>query len=80
MASAFVLNQGLPSLPAAPNPPIYPYTINSDGSFSAPATPVTWSSNLDVAVAMKRDAAGQFLFVIDQGASPTPDSDPRETS
>ncbi|HLX86635.1 MAG TPA: beta-propeller fold lactonase family protein [Terriglobales bacterium] len=70
VASAFVLNQGLPSLPAGPT--IYPYNVNSDGSFSAPGTPVTWSSNLDVAVAMKRDAAGQFLFVIDQGASPTP--------
>jgi DNA-binding beta-propeller fold protein YncE len=67
----------------AGNPPvpptIYPYTVNSDGSLSLPQTPVTWicanagfSPCSDVPAVMTRDAAGQFLFVIDQGANPTP--------
>jgi Lactonase, 7-bladed beta-propeller len=71
-AWAFVLNQGIPCAngqcgSANPVPPsIYPYTVNSDGSLSAPGTAVTWSGD-DTAVAMTRDAAGQFLFVINQG-------------
>jgi lactonase family protein with 7-bladed beta-propeller len=82
--AAFVLNQGVPCLqqgtvcvsssnnPVAPS--IYPYTVNSDGSLSNPGTAVTWTANAypDTAVAMVRDAAGQFLFVIDQGSYPSP--------
>jgi hypothetical protein len=94
-AAAFVLNQGVPcpevfdqtngvwicdptkNSPVAPT--IYPYTVSSDGSLSAPGGAVTWAcgavspcANSDTAVAMVRDAAGQFLFVIDQGSSPSP--------
>jgi hypothetical protein len=87
-ATAFVLNQGAPACPSCePNsnnplaPSIYPYTVNSDGSLSNPGTAVTWScptanqnpcNYSDSAVAMTRDAAGQFLFVIDHGSYPTP--------
>jgi hypothetical protein len=66
-------------------PTVYPFTVNSDGSLSQPGSPVYWSciaqgatgcsasnSYPDTAVAMVRDAAGQFLFVIDQGAYPPP--------
>jgi hypothetical protein len=84
--TAFVLNQGAPPCPGcSPGdnnptlPTIYPYTVNSDGSLSAPQTPVTWTctgTNVmgcsDTAVAMERDALGQFLFVIDYGSYPTP--------
>ena len=93
-ATAFVLNQGVPcpevfsqgawvcqsgsNAPIAPT--IYPYTVNSDGSLSAPGTAVTWTCPAgvtpctynDSAVAMVRDAGGQFLFVIDQGSYPWP--------
>jgi hypothetical protein len=71
--------------PAGSNPPvppaIYPYTVNSDGSLSGPGTGVTWTcagvnvsacTYNDTAIAMSRDAAGQFLFVIDQGSFPSP--------
>ena len=78
-ATAFILDQGVPcvqqgvqcvSSSASPVPPaIYTYTVNSDGSLSNPGTPVTWTGN-DTAVAMTRDAAGQFLFVINQGLYP----------
>jgi hypothetical protein len=94
-ATAFVLNQGLPCVEVfdpiklvwicdpASNPPvaptIYPYTVNSDGSLSAPGTVVSWtcpganfSPCSDNPVAMGRDDAGQFLFVIDQGSFPSP--------
>ena len=70
-ASAFVLNQGAPSNLIAPT--IYTYTVNSDGSLgtgTAASTPNF--AVLDTAVAMTRDAAGQFLFVIDEGAYPWP--------
>jgi hypothetical protein len=88
-ATAFVLNQGIPS--ATPTdaiaPTIYPYTVNSDGSLSAPGTPASgWNCvypngsscgaaapyelYYDTPLAMVRDAAGQFLFVIDQGQFP----------
>ena len=66
-------------------PSIYPYTANSDGSLSPPGAAVNWTCVIptgttcnnanaysDTAVAMGRDAAGQFLFVIDQGSSPPP--------
>ena len=67
----------------APVPPtIYPYTVNSDGSLSGPGPAVVWScgptvaasacTNNDTAVAMMRDASGQFLFVIDSGSFPSP--------
>ena len=94
-ATAFVLNQGVPcpevfdsansiwicdptqNAPVAPT--IYPYTVHSDGSLSAPSGAVTWScgaasncANSDLGFAMSRDATGQFLFVIDQGSSPSP--------
>jgi len=85
-ATAFVLDQGAPPCPscspASDNPiapAIYPYTVGSDGSLSAPGTAVNWtcsgtnvSNCSDTATAMVRDAAGQFLFVIDHGSSPTP--------
>jgi len=82
--TAFVLDQGAPACPSctpATNypfaPAIYPYTVNSDGSLSNPGAAVNWacvnvSNCSDTAVAMVRDAAGQFLFVIDQGSYPTP--------
>ncbi len=88
-AAAFVLNQGVPSVSVAPT--IYPYAVNSDGSLSSPGTPVAWNcisqvattppctaanSYPDLGAAMARDAAGQFLFVIDQGSSPPPTTCP----
>src|SRR5208337_142358 len=78
-ATAFVLNQGAPACPTCgPGgnnpiaPSIYPYTVNSDGSLSNPGTAVNWTTYPDSAVAMTRDAAGQFLFVIDHGSYPLP--------
>jgi hypothetical protein len=60
-------------------PTIFTYTVHSDGSLSAPGGAITWScgaastcANSDLGFAMSRDATGQFLFVIDQGSSPTP--------
>ncbi len=77
--TAFVLNQGAPPCttcgPGDNNPilpSIYPYTVGSDGSLSAPGTAVNWTTYPDSAVAMTRDAAGQFLFVIDHGSYPEP--------
>ncbi|MGA8541054.1 MAG: hypothetical protein WB566_16245, partial [Terriglobales bacterium] len=83
-ATAFVLNQGTPCVQQGNQcvgagsiaPSIYPYTVNSDGSLSAPGTAVNWTAGSDTAVAMARDAAGQFLFVIDQGAYPPPTNCP----
>jgi len=69
-ATAFVLNEGVPSDGVAPT--IYGYTVNSDGSLGA--APMTATATLpvgDTAVAMTRDAAGKFLFVIDQGSNPS---------
>src|ERR1035438_8980746 len=57
-ATALVLNQNS----------ISGYTIGSDGSLSAPTTAATLGQT---ALAMTRDAAGDFLFVISVGA-PTP--------
>jgi 6-phosphogluconolactonase (cycloisomerase 2 family) len=67
-AAAFVLNQGVPSSNIAPT--LYGYTVNSDGSFGAPTVAATLPVG-DTAVAMTRDPAGQYLFVIDQGANPS---------
>lgn len=82
-ANAYVLNQGTPCEMMGTVcvtgsetilPSIYPYTVNGDGSLSAPGTAVTWVPNgyPDTATAMARDAAGQFLFVIDEGSYPSP--------
>jgi 6-phosphogluconolactonase (cycloisomerase 2 family) len=63
-AAAFVLNQGIPSVSTPPT--IYAYTVNSDGSLGTP-TPAATLTPGDMAVAMTRDAAGSFLFVITAG-------------
>ncbi len=67
---AFVLNQGSPCTPTptcTPSgtipPTINSYTVNSDGSLSAPSTAATLSAG-DTAIAMTRDSSGTFLFVI----------------
>jgi hypothetical protein len=72
------------SSPIAPS--IYPYSVNSDGSLSTPGTKVNWTCVIlngsqctyyaDTAVAMVRDPAGQFLFVIDEGQFPRPTTCP----
>lgn len=76
--------------PSASIPPtIYPYTVASDGTLSSPGTPTLLSHPLpstppdteddaDLGVAMVRDAAGQFLFEINQGSNPTPANCPHE--
>lgn len=76
-ANAFVLNQGVPGGGVPPS--IYPFSVNSDGSLSAPGSAVTWACSgvtvsgcSDAAVAMVEDPSGQFLYVIDQGSSPPP--------
>lgn len=66
-ATAFVLNQGL-SVSSIP-PSIYAYTVNSDGSLSAPTSSPTLLPQGDTAVAMSATAAGDLLFVIDQGSN-----------
>jgi hypothetical protein len=70
-ATAFVLDQGLTSVSTTPNPPvapaIYAYTVGSDGSLSGPSSTVTSLAANDTPITMTRDAAGQFLFVIDAG-------------
>jgi 6-phosphogluconolactonase len=68
-AAAFVLNQGVPSASVAPT--IYGYTVNSDGSLGTPTVAATLATG-DTPIAMTRDAAGQFLFVIDEGSNPSP--------
>ncbi|MBZ5654757.1 MAG: lactonase family protein [Acidobacteriia bacterium] len=83
---AFVLDQGAPDPdlthvpPQALPPAIYGYTVNSDGSLSAPGSPVTLSqpADSDTAVAMVRDPAGKFLFVVNQGTIPSPAGCPRD--
>jgi hypothetical protein len=83
MALEWVCQSNPPNPPTPPTPPtIYPYPVNSDGSFGSSGTPIAWScgagstattcTNSDVPVAMARDASGQFMFVIDQGSFPTP--------
>jgi len=65
-ATAFVLNQGIPSASVAPT--IYGYKINSDGSLGTPTAAVTPTLVPgDIAVAMTRDAGGNFLYVITGG-------------
>jgi 6-phosphogluconolactonase (cycloisomerase 2 family) len=65
---AFVLNQGIPSASVAPT--IYAYIVDTDGSLGPPTLAATLTTG-DLPVGMALDAAGQFLFVIDQGANPT---------
>lgn len=61
-ATAFVMNQFS----------ISGYTVNSDGSLSAPTTVATFSTSpAEPALAMTRDAAGAFLFVISPGVLPS---------
>jgi len=60
--TAFVLNQGSPAAAVAPT--IYAYTVNSDGSLSAPTSAAATLNVGETALAMGRDAAGAFLFVI----------------
>ena len=70
-SAAFVLNQGSPCTPTPPTctpsgttpPTINSYKVGSDGSLSAPSTAATLTAG-DTAIAMTRDAAGNFLFVI----------------
>ncbi len=82
-----------PLTPCVSTPPtIYPYMVNSDGSLSTPGTPTVLShpfsasdtqDDADLSLAMVRDAAGQFLFVINEGTNPPPAScmsDPLPTS
>ncbi len=84
-AAAFVLNQGVPDglttmTPTCPSPPcgilptIYPYNVNSDGSFAAPSAPVTWvdQQDNDTAASMVSDPAANLLFVMNQGTNPSP--------
>jgi 6-phosphogluconolactonase (cycloisomerase 2 family) len=58
---AYVLNTGSNSITS--------YTTNSDGSLSAPTS---ISLPVQNSLAMARDAAGTFLFVVSQGAIPLP--------
>jgi hypothetical protein len=60
---AFVLDQG----------GIFAFTVNSDGSLSAPmpALPPSAPALPGTPIAMTRDAAGQFLFVINEGSGPS---------
>jgi hypothetical protein len=68
---AFVLNQGSPCTPTPPTctpsgaiaPTINAYNVGNDGSLSGPSTAATLTTG-DTAIAMTRDAAGNFLFVI----------------
>ena len=62
-------------------PTIYPYTVNQDGSLSKPGTAVPLNNPINSqdtvddaasAIFMGRDTAGQFLFVLDEGSSPSP--------
>ena len=77
---AFVLDQGFPDPdtthvpPQATPPAIYAYTVNNDGSLSAPGSPVTLSQKADndTAVATVRDPEGKFLFVVNHGTIPSP--------
>ena len=55
-ATAFVLSQGA----------ISSYSVNSDGSFGTPNTAWTVTAG-DTALAMARDAGGNFLYVITAG-------------
>jgi hypothetical protein len=69
-ATAFVLNQGIASASPPVPPTINSYTVNSDGSLGSPNLAATLTTG-DIPIAMARDAAGQFLFVIDEGTDPS---------
>jgi hypothetical protein len=57
-AAAFVLSQGA----------ISSFAVNSDGSLGAPTNPSPWTVSAgDTAMAMSRDAGGNFLYVITTG-------------
>ena len=62
-SAAFVLNQGDPGSGVAPA--IVPYTVNSDGSLSAPGSPTSLIVG-DMSPTMVRDKAGNFLLVANQ--------------
>ncbi len=72
-ATAFVLNQGLSPATSSVTvaPTIYGYTVNSDGSLSAPSTSATLPLG-DSSLATTESADGTLLFVIDQGSSLNP--------
>ncbi|MGB8011726.1 MAG: beta-propeller fold lactonase family protein [Terriglobales bacterium] len=65
---AFVLDQGLASANVAPT--IYSYGVNSDGSLNSPTSAATLPLG-DIPIAMTLDSAGQFLYVLDVGPSPS---------
>jgi len=68
--TAFVLDQGIPSVNVAPM--IYGYPVKSDGSLGQPTPAFQATGALPgLPITMTRDAAGQFLFVINRGVSPT---------
>ena len=74
-ATAFVLNQGV-AVPVAPNPVVPPtiisYPINSDGSLGTPTAALPTDAALPgTPIAMTRDSAGKFLFVLDVGSDTT---------
>lgn len=79
-ATAFVLNQGVPG--SGIQPTIYPYNVNSDGSFAAPSTPVTWvdQQDNDTAAAMVSNPTVNLLFVMNQGTNPLPANCPHQPS
>ena len=62
---AYVLNTGSNSITT--------YTTNSNGSLSVPTST---SLTVENSVAMARDAAGTFLFVVSQGSIPLPQPPP----
>ena len=67
-ATAFVLNQGVPS--SGEFHRIYAYTLNSDGSLTGVGDVTSALSVFapgDMAVAMTRDAGGKFLSIVTQG-------------
>jgi len=72
-AVAFVLNQGAPPCPSCTPPTtgaptIYSYPVNSDGSLGTPTAAMTPTLIPgDTAIAMTRDAGGNFLYVITEG-------------
>jgi 6-phosphogluconolactonase len=61
-SAAFVLNSGDNNITS--------FTVNKDGTLSNAGNPV--SVPVANAVAMTRDAAGKFLFVVSQGSNPAP--------
>jgi Lactonase, 7-bladed beta-propeller len=79
-ATAFVLDQGLPSATPQVAPTIYAYTVGSDGSLSGPSSNATSLTTNDIPISMVRDAAGQFLFVLDTGTGAPSNCPQRATS